>query len=145
MDEGPGRTPAKGAPVNTVGDRLDGVRVLVVDDEADARELFASILAVAGAKVWAAASAADALRILEREEIDVLLSDIEMPGEDGYQLVRQAIAMRHGRPLIAVAVTAYARTADRRRAMEAGFRWHLAKPVEPTELVAVIASLVKQA
>jgi signal transduction histidine kinase/CheY-like chemotaxis protein len=145
IDEEAERAPAKGSPVRTAGDRLDGVRVLIVDDEADARELFASILDAAGATVLAASSAADALRILESAEVDVLLSDIEMPGEDGYQLLQRAAAMGLGRPLMAVAVTAYARAADRRRALDAGFKWHLAKPVEPAELVAVIASLVKPA
>jgi signal transduction histidine kinase len=120
--------------------RLDGVRVLVVDDEPDARELFASILQGAGATVWTAASAADAIRQLVAREIDVLLSDIEMPGEDGYQLLQHAYAERSD--LIAVAVTGYARAVDRQRALQAGFDAHLAKPVEPSELVGLVASLV---
>ena len=115
--------------------------MLVVDDEVDARELFGSILDSAGAGVVTAASAATALRILADEPVDVLISDIEMPGEDGYSLLAQATALRHGDPLIAIAVTAYARTADRRRALEAGFNWHLAKPIEPAELVSIVASL----
>jgi signal transduction histidine kinase/ActR/RegA family two-component response regulator len=143
VDEGAERAPMRGARPRTDGERLDGVRVLIVDDEADARELFTSILEAAGATVMSAASAAGALRILENKEIDVLLSDIEMPDEDGYHLLRDAAAMRSSERLIPVAVTAYARPTDRRRALEAGFKWHLAKPVEPTELVAVIASLVK--
>ncbi len=140
-DEGAERAPAQGARPRSGIDRLDEVRVLVVDDEADARELFGSILGAAGASVLTASSSRDALRILAEEPVDVLLSDIEMPGEDGYHLLEQAAAGRQGRPLIAIAVTAYARTADRPRALEAGFKWHIAKPIEPAELVATIASL----
>ena len=64
-----------------------------------------------------------------------------MPGEDGYHLLARAMALRKGEPLVAIAVTAYARTVDRRRALEAGFNWHLAKPIEPAELVSIVASL----
>jgi signal transduction histidine kinase len=117
--------------------RLDGFRVLVVDDDSDTLDLFRSILTAAGATALTAASAAEALRILEDTHVDVLVSDIEMPGEDGYQLVARAREVR--RTLIAVAVTGYARIVDRRRALEAGFQAHLAKPVDPAELVAVIA------
>jgi signal transduction histidine kinase/CheY-like chemotaxis protein len=122
--------------------RLDGIRVLVVDDDDDARELFASIVEAAGAEVLTAASVPDALRLLRRERDLVLVSDIEMPGEDGYQLLSRALAESGGaRRLIAIAVTAYARTVDRQRALDAGFDAHLAKPVDPGELVATIASL----
>ena len=121
--------------------RLDGIRVLVVDDESDARDLFASILGEAGAAVTIAGSADEAREQLAAQPPQVLLSDIEMPGEDGYQLVKQARAgTRH--PLIAIAVTAYARDVDRRRALDAGFDWHLSKPVEPDDLIGVIASLL---
>lgn len=133
------------APTAHVGDgaaRLDDVRVLVVDDEPDARELFASILEGAGATVLTASSAQDARRILEDDGAQVLLSDIEMPGEDGYELLQRARANPRLPRFIAVAVTAYARTVDRRRALDAGFDWHLAKPIEPSELVSVVASLV---
>lgn len=129
-------------PWSAGASRLDGVRVLIVDDEPDSRELFASILQSAGASVLTASSAADALRLLADEGADALLSDIEMPGEDGYQLLQRARADPRIPRFIAVAVTAYARTVDRRRALEAGFEWHLSKPVEPVELVVVIASLV---
>jgi signal transduction histidine kinase/ActR/RegA family two-component response regulator len=124
--------------------RLDGIRVLVVDDEADARELFASILHDAGASVLTAGSADAACSLIEREPIDVLLSDIEMPHEDGYQLLARARAKSRGDgapQFVAIALTAYARLADRRRALDAGFAWHLAKPVEPSDLVSVVASL----
>ena len=123
--------------------RLDGVRVLVVDDERDARDLFEKILEGAGARVRTAASGGDALTRLVEEGADVLLSDIEMPLMDGYELLRLVLAdariERKG--LIAIALTAYARPADRRRALEAGFDEHLVKPVDPQTLVATIASL----
>ena len=122
--------------------RLDGIRVLVVDDEADARDLFGSILQVAGAAVTTAGSTAEARERMAAERPQVLLSDIEMPGEDGYQLLKQARAGSTSQPLIAIAVTAYARDVDRRRALDAGFDWHLSKPIEPDDLIAVIASLM---
>jgi signal transduction histidine kinase/ActR/RegA family two-component response regulator len=124
--------------------RLDGLRVLVVDDEMDARELFASIVERAGATVLTATSAQDALRILAGGNIHVLLSDIEMPGEDGYQLIAQVLANPNIPRPVSIAVTAYARSSDRRRALDAGFDWHLAKPIEPTELGAVIAAFTTQ-
>ena len=122
------------------GTRLDGARILVVDDEADARELFSSILEGSGAQVITAGSAEEAMVALRATRIDLLVSDIEMPGEDGYSLLQRAMSERNGDPLVAIAVTAYARPADRRRALDAGFKSHLAKPVEPSELVSTIAS-----
>ena len=122
--------------------RLDGLRVLVVDDEPQARELFSAIVEHAGAEVRVAGSARDAMAILRSWTPEVLLSDIEMPHEDGYVLMQQVSALDGERPRpIAVAVTAHSRAEDRLRAVEAGFSWHLPKPVEPAELVAVIASL----
>ena len=121
--------------------RLDGTRVLVVDDEADARDLFASILRAAGAMVTTAASAAEARDRIAADAPQVLLSDIEMPGEDGYELLAQARSTGTPRSLIAIAVTAYARDVDRRRALDAGFDWHLSKPIEPDDLIGVVASL----
>lgn len=123
--------------------RLDGIRVLVVDDEPEARELFASILETAGARVMTASSASAALAILDGGVQDVLVSDIEMPDEDGYELVGKALALAQdrGARLNTIAVTAYARTEDRLRALDHGYQWHLSKPVEPSELVSVVASL----
>jgi signal transduction histidine kinase/CheY-like chemotaxis protein len=132
--------PSEAIPLSAA--RLDGLRVLVVDDEPDARELFASILEASGATVLVASSASDAFDLLTNEGAQVLLSDLEMPGEDGYELLRRVRTNQRIPPMVAVAVTAYARAADRRRALAAGFDWHLAKPIEPTELIAVIASLV---
>ncbi len=135
--------PVESAIRTTRPGRLDGLRVLVVDDEPDSRELFGSILEGAGAMVRVAASATEAIGELAAESADVLVCDIEMPGQDGYQLLERVRSDGIGQTgLIAVAVTAYARTADRRRALEAGFNWHLPKPVEPADLVSVIASLV---
>jgi CheY-like chemotaxis protein len=140
-DEGAAHAPAHGMRPRASDLRLDRLTVLVVDDEADARELFASILDASGASVLTATSADEAMRILRSGPVDVLVSDIEMPGEDGYSLLRRANAERDT-PLPAIAVTAYARAVDRRRAHEAGFASHLAKPVEPEELVGAIASVL---
>ncbi|MBW8866015.1 MAG: response regulator [Acidobacteria bacterium] len=123
--------------------RLDDVQVLVADDDLDARELLVAVLEAAGAEVRAAASSEDALMLLDTWSPDVLLSDIEMPGEDGYTLIRKVRGLAGQRGHIAaVAVTAHARQDDRAKAFEAGFEWHLAKPIDPAELVSVIVSLV---
>jgi len=138
-------SPVRHAPAKPVSlARLNDVRILVVDDEPQASEMFAAILERAGASVVTAASAPEALILLQAHSPHVLLSDIEMPCEDGYSLVQKARAFdpaRNGR-LLAVAVTAYARPEDRRRSLEAGFDWHITKPVDPFELVSAIASLV---
>jgi CheY-like chemotaxis protein len=116
----------------------------VVEDETDARELFESMLRHAGAVVESAASVPEAVALLATRPFVVLLSDLEMPGEDGFQLLAQARSHpREGGPrLIAIAVTAYARPVDRQRALDAGFDGHLTKPVDPAVVVATIASLV---
>jgi CheY-like chemotaxis protein len=123
--------------------RLDGVRVLVVEDEADARHLLAAVLQKRGARVYMAASAAEALEVLQRERPDVLLSDIALQDRDGYDLIRQvrALPAEGGGRIPAAALTGYGRLEDRMRALSAGFQLHAAKPVEPAELVAVVASL----
>ena len=121
---------------------LRGVRVLLVDDDAGARESVAAVLEQSGASVRAVESAAEAVETLELEPPDVLLSDIAMPGADGYALLGQARARLHGAPLPAAALTAHAATTDRARTLAAGFQAHLAKPVDPAELVAVVAQLV---
>jgi CheY-like chemotaxis protein len=120
---------------------LEGVRVLVVDDESDARDALALVLERCGASVTVAASAAEALAAWRREPHDVLLSDIAMPGEDGYSLIRKITSARGGKPVPAAAVTAYATSEDRQRALEAGYRDHLSKPVDPGALVATVARL----
>jgi len=121
---------------------LKGVRVLVVDDESDTRALITAILEQCGASVRAVGSTAEALAAIERERPDVLVSDIQMPVEDGYTLMRKVRAMNQGRGNIpAAALTAYARVEDRMRALLEGYQIHLPKPVEPNELIAVVATL----
>jgi signal transduction histidine kinase/CheY-like chemotaxis protein len=122
---------------------LAGVRVLLVDDEPDARELVAAVLVQSGAEVVATASAAEALDALARARPHVLVSDISMPDEDGYALLRRvrSLGLDRGARLPAVALTAYARPEDRARALAVGFQVHVPKPVEPAELVEVVARL----
>jgi signal transduction histidine kinase/CheY-like chemotaxis protein/PAS domain-containing protein len=122
---------------------LVDLRILVVDDEPDARDLVAAVLEQCGAKVTTAASARDALALLERELPDLLLSDIGMPEEDGYSLIRKVRALPGAAHIPAAALTAYARAEDRRKALDAGYMMHIPKPVEPAELVSVIASLTR--
>ncbi len=122
---------------------LAGLKVLVVDDEPDARALVRRLLEDCNAVVIVAASAAEALERLKLDRPDVLVSDIGMPGVDGYELMRQVRALRpdEGGSTAAVALTAYARAQDRVKAVMAGFQHHIAKPVEPAELIAMVASL----
>jgi len=123
---------------------LPGVRVLVVDDEDDARSLLTTVLEQCGAVVSTAADAATGLDTLRALRPDVLVSDIGMPGASGYELIRRvrALPLDLGGQTPAVALTAYARTEDRMNALAAGFNMHVLKPIEPAELVVVIASLV---
>ncbi len=148
--DAPRRAPKRARPAGPgaagkghAGTRLAGLRVVVVDDEADARHLVEQLLRDAGAEVHAAASAAEALVLVEAARPDVLLSDIGMPECDGYEFIRQvrALAPEHGGKTPAVALTAFARTEDRLRTMVAGYQVHLAKPLEPDELVNAVASL----
>jgi PAS domain S-box-containing protein len=122
---------------------LRDLRVLVVDDDADGLELAALVLVNAGAEVRASPSPAAAMAVLEDWPADVLVTDLEMPGEDGMSLLRRArrvMALR-GRRLPGLALTAYGRPEDRMRALAAGFNLHLGKPVSPAELVLAVASL----
>jgi len=122
---------------------LVGVRILVVDDEADSRDMLARLLGECGAEVSIADSVQAALEEIERQPPQVLVSDIGMPYEDGYQLIRKVRNQgKSARELPAVALTAFARSEDRTRAVLAGFQVHMSKPVNPIELAAVIASLV---
>jgi len=122
--------------------RLDGVRVLLVDDEPDANEVVRLLLARQGAEVRVAASAAQALDILERWRPDVLLLDIGMPGEDGYQLIARLRARDDALAQIpAVALTAYAAPEDRARMVAAGFAMHVAKPAEPSEITSAVGAV----
>ncbi|MFP5285639.1 MAG: response regulator [Thermoanaerobaculia bacterium] len=123
--------------------QLHGLRILVVDDEGDARELLATLLRDCSAEVEACASVREALAAFERFRPEVLISDLAMPEEDGYDLIRQVRALPPdaGGRTPAVALSAYARAEDRRRALLAGFNIHVAKPVDPAELLVVVASL----
>jgi CheY-like chemotaxis protein/anti-sigma regulatory factor (Ser/Thr protein kinase) len=120
--------------------RLSNVNILVVEDDEDARDLLVTVLTQQGAKVSDAGNATEALARIAQSVPDVLLSDIGLPGEDGYELIR-AIRAR-GITLPAIALTAYSRREDQRLALQAGFQAHVAKPVEPAILVAVVAEAV---
>jgi CheY-like chemotaxis protein len=122
---------------------LAGLRVLVVDDEQDTRELLAFMLEQCGAMVTIVASARAALDAIAQSKPDVLLSDIGMSGEDGYKLISRVRSLDHkqGGNIPAVALTAYATEEDRARAFSAGFQVHMAKPIEPTQLIAVVSHL----
>ncbi|HEX4949923.1 MAG TPA: ATP-binding protein [Blastocatellia bacterium] len=122
---------------------LAGLRLLIVDDDETARELLTVALTQSGAEVQAAASVADALNLLNASLPDLLVSDIGMPVEDGYALIKKvrARAPERGGAIPAVALTAYAKSEDRLRALAAGYQMHIAKPVDPIELTTVIASL----
>jgi signal transduction histidine kinase/ActR/RegA family two-component response regulator len=139
----PGESVPEPKPLQSI--RLDGVHVLVVDDESDSREVMAHALEDCGARVTVAENARDALDILERAEVDVLLADVAMPNEDGYALIRKIRASTAGRvaAIPAAAVTAHAREDERRLALSAGFHLHLAKPFEIAQLTRTVQELVR--
>jgi CheY-like chemotaxis protein/nitrogen-specific signal transduction histidine kinase len=122
---------------------LEGVRVLVVDDDLDGLELAAAILTAARAEVRTCQSAAEALSAFRAWRPDVLIADIEMPGEDGLSFIRKIRALEptEGGKVPAIALTAYGRVEDRLRTLSAGFSMHVPKPVDPSELTTVVASL----
>ncbi|WP_068817597.1 PAS domain S-box protein [Phormidesmis priestleyi] len=123
---------------------LTSIRVLVIDDEPDSRELLAVMLTQAGAEVMSVASAAEFLAALESFQPDVAVSDIGMPEVDGYTLLRQvrSLSLEQGGQVPAIALTAYAGEIDRQHAIAAGFQKHIAKPIEPDQLVVAIVSLL---
>jgi CheY-like chemotaxis protein len=125
---------------------LNEVKVVLVDDEPDARLLAARVLEECGASVFTASSATEALQLVQREHPDVIVTDIGMPDSDGFALLRQLRALddAQGGRIPAIALTAFARSEDRTRALSAGFLVHLSKPVEPSELVATIASVARR-
>jgi CheY-like chemotaxis protein len=122
---------------------LHDLTVLVVDDQEDARELMTAVLGRCGARVVAVDSAPAALEALDRVHPDVILSDLEMPGEDGYSLIRKVRERprEQGGEVPAAALTAYARTEDRLHSLRAGFHRHVPKPVQPDELAEIVATL----
>jgi PAS domain S-box-containing protein len=122
---------------------LAGVRALVVDDQADARTLICRLIEEQGGHCTLAESGTDALKVIAEKSVNIVISDIGMPDFDGYQLIKKVRTLQtEARNLPAIALTAYARNDDRQRALLAGFQMHLAKPVEPRELIAGIASLL---
>jgi signal transduction histidine kinase/ActR/RegA family two-component response regulator len=136
-------TTRKATPVPKGAALLTGLTILVVDDEADARELLRVVLQDAAAEVEVASDADEALKLLSQRKFSALVSDIGMPGRDGYELIRE-LRVRpaaEGGRTPAIALTAFARSEDRTRAMLAGYQVHLSKPIEPRELVATLKSL----
>ena len=122
----------------------DGVRVLVVDDDSDTRQMLKAVLSECQADVITAASAAEAIKEIERRKPDVLVSDLGMPEQDGYELIKEVREMEsadHTARIPALALTAYAKAEDRVRALAGGYQVHLSKPVEPAEFVLVVANL----
>ena len=142
----PAEHPEAEVPLDTysaAGDRLKGVSVVAVDDEPDSVAMIHRLLTACGATVRTAITAAEALELIHVEPPMVLVSDIGMPGEDGYALIRKVRALppERGGRVSALALTAYARTVDRMRALESGFQMHISKPVEPAELIVSVAAL----
>ena len=140
--DGPVITQSGERPVNGKVS-LSGLRVLIVDDEPDARVIISRLIEQTGAEVYACENAREALEMLERLRPDVLMSDIAMPGEDGYSLINRVRSLppERGGHTPAAALTAYAREDDRAKALAAGYQTHIAKPVSPSQLVATIADL----
>jgi signal transduction histidine kinase/CheY-like chemotaxis protein len=139
MEHEPAASPARDAAPDA--QRLDGLRLLVVDDEPDARAVVARMLAERGADAHVASCAEDALALLSGASFDVLVSDVAMPDVDGYELLRRV--RERGLDVPALAVTAFAHADDRQRALQAGYRAHVAKPVRSAELAAAVARLAR--
>jgi signal transduction histidine kinase/ActR/RegA family two-component response regulator len=138
--------PPPAVPVSPAGAGprpLAGLAILIVEDSADDRDWLARTLGAFGALVVAASSVPDAVAALDRDRPDIVISDLRLPGEDGYDLIRRIRSHDRtaGRQTPAIAITAYARVEDRTRALDAGYQMHVPKPVDPDELIAVVASL----
>ena len=127
-----------------MGKELYGLKILVVDDDVDTRELIEWVLKRVGAEVTSVGSAREALEVLEREKPHVLVSDIAMPEEDGYGLLKKirALPPERGGRIPAIALTAHSLVQDRLQSLRAGFQSHVPKPVVPEELVEVVASII---
>jgi CheY-like chemotaxis protein len=119
------------------------MKILVVDDEQDTRDLLVSMLGRCHAKVVAASSSAEAMALLREESPDAIISDVGMPDEDGYSFIQRVrqLPKEQGGQVPAIALTAYSRASDRRRALVAGFNMHVPKPIDPAELVVVLAAV----
>jgi CheY-like chemotaxis protein len=141
---GEGVAAARAAPsaADPVVADLRGMKILVVDDEPDARSLLQRLFRNCNASVVAASSADEALEALLRDAPDVLISDIGMPGADGYVLIRRVRSLEGTKGAVpAIALTAYAHSEDKAKALQSGFQSHLAKPIEPKELISAVESL----
>jgi PAS domain S-box-containing protein len=139
------RTASSAGPPAFDAGPLQGIRLLLVDDDDDARDVLGEVMTVAGAIVTSAALAADAFAYLQAEPPDVLISDIGMPVEDGYSLIRRirALPPERGGGVPAIALTAYARPEDARAALDAGFQFHIIKPVRPEQLIDAIRTCAR--
>jgi CheY-like chemotaxis protein len=138
--------PREDPPASEALGTFPGLSIVVVDDAPDSRELVKRLLQGGGAQVSVAATAQEALDLVEAQRPDLLISDIGMPDEDGYALIRKLRARPapHGGDTVAIALTAYARAEDRATALRAGFQYHVSKPIEPLELFAVVALAAKR-
>jgi PAS domain S-box-containing protein len=137
------KLPTAALPVRGPSRNLEGLRVLVVDDELDTREMIGALLMDESATVLLAGSVVEAVRLLEREPVDLLISDLAMPGEDGYALIARLRSLPRGSEVPAIALTGHARAEVRAEVMRAGFDLHLPKPVDPEELLRVVSRLVR--
>jgi CheY-like chemotaxis protein len=122
---------------------LAGLHILLVDDEADSRELLSLVLSLCHADITTASSAAEAFELIQQKRFDIVISDIGMPEEDGFALIKKirGLSVKQGRDILAIALTAYARNEDRIQALISGFQMHMSKPVEPRELILAVANL----
>jgi CheY-like chemotaxis protein len=121
---------------------LNGIRILVVDDEPDSRDFTALVLELSGASVTSVASAIEALTVIKQSIPDLIISDIGMPEMDGYMLLQQVRTIEQVRQVSAIALTAYAGEFNRQQALQAGFQKHLSKPIEPNKLIQAISDLI---
>ncbi len=135
--------PANASTTSFIATELTGLKVLVVDDQSDARNLIKRVLEDCAAEVITAGTVDEALELIEAERPDVLVSDIGMPDAGGFELLKRvrALGADRGGRIPAIALTAFARSEDRTRALRAGFLVHVSKPVDPSELVATVASV----
>lgn len=139
------QTPTAPAPERYESEReqaaLDKLHILVVDDNGDARDLLTMLLEQAGARVTAMESAQAGLAVLNEQAIDLLLCDLAMPNVDGFQMIREVRSHPRGQTIPSIALSAYCREQDVQTALKSGFNQHIAKPIEPAELLSSILAL----